>query len=324
MVDSVPFGYAQALNSGDIISSQQTFDTFRFYALFRNSDGNWGDGNRAYVGLSFTADVGGAETTHYGWARVYTSRFHEELHVQEYAYEATPDTPILAGARPPEVTCTPESEPVVIPAGGGSFPYDIELLNNSNTDNVSDFWIDVEGPGVDVTRGPIRMALQSGENREATLSQGVPAHAPAGDYTLTCNVGIFPDPNSSSSFVFEKSAAIGPGNVRVNEWSTEAELAAALVGAAAADTPVDFGLTTNYPNPFNPSTTIRFDLPESAHVRLRVFDALGREVRVLLDGIRAAGAHEVVFDASDLPSGTYFYRLETAHGSFVRPMLLAK
>ena len=51
---------------------------------------------------------------------------------------------------------------------------------------------------------------------------------------------------------------------------------------------------------------------------------LGRQVRVLVDGTREAGTHEVVFDTSDLPSGTYLYRLETPQGSFVRTMLLMK
>ncbi|MCH7638433.1 MAG: T9SS type A sorting domain-containing protein [Bacteroidetes bacterium] len=88
--------------------------------------------------------------------------------------------------------------------------------------------------------------------------------------------------------------------------------------------PDQYALEGNYPNPFNPSTTIRFGLPESAQVRLVVYDVLGRQVRVLLDGTREAGAHEVVFDTSDLPSGTYLYRLETPQGSFVRTMLLAK
>ncbi|MCH7975268.1 MAG: T9SS type A sorting domain-containing protein [Bacteroidetes bacterium] len=94
--------------------------------------------------------------------------------------------------------------------------------------------------------------------------------------------------------------------------------------AAAGALPSDYVLTQNYPNPFNPATEIGFALPESAHVRLVVYDVLGRQVRLLLDGTMEAGTHQVVFDASDLPSGTYLYRLETPQGSVVRTMLLAK
>ena len=83
-------------------------------------------------------------------------------------------------------------------------------------------------------------------------------------------------------------------------------------------------LTENYPNPFNPSSEISYALTESGHVRLAVYDVLGRQVSVLVDGTMNAGTHAVAFDGSGLPSGTYFYRLETAQGSLVRTMLLAK
>ena len=72
----------------------------------------------------------------------------------------------------------------------------------------------------------------------------------------------------------------------------------------------------NYPNPFNPQTLIRFTVPATQHVTLHVFDALGRRVAVLVDEVRSAGAHEVAFDASSLPSGMYFYRLQA--GGLVR------
>ena len=94
--------------------------------------------------------------------------------------------------------------------------------------------------------------------------------------------------------------------------------------AVVAEVPAGYVLESNYPNPFNPQTTIRFGMPESAQVRLVVFDVLGRQVRVLVDGVREAGTHEVVFDARALPSGTYLYRLETPAGSFVQMMQLVK
>ena len=82
--------------------------------------------------------------------------------------------------------------------------------------------------------------------------------------------------------------------------------------------PDAYDLAQNWPNPFNPSTTIRFHLAHSEEVTLRVFDALGREVATLLDGrSMPAGVHDVRFDAGELPSGAYFYRLE-AGGAFAR------
>lgn len=68
------------------------------------------------------------------------------------------------------------------------------------------------------------------------------------------------------------------------------------------------------------SATIRFGLPESTQVSLVVYDVVGRRVRVLLDGIREAGTHKVVFDASGLPGGSYVYRLVTPGGSIARRM----
>jgi hypothetical protein len=68
-------------------------------------------------------------------------------------------------------------------------------------------------------------------------------------------------------------------------------------------------LYQSYPNPFNPSTTIRFDLPEQSDVTLKVSNALGQEVRTLSQGIHEAGVYHARFDATGLASGVYFYRL---------------
>ncbi len=68
-------------------------------------------------------------------------------------------------------------------------------------------------------------------------------------------------------------------------------------------------LFQNYPNPFNPTTTIRFSLPQRSHVMLKVFDVLGREISILVNDEVDAGEHSVQFNAKQLPSGIYFYRL---------------
>lgn len=93
----------------------------------------------------------------------------------------------------------------------------------------------------------------------------------------------------------------------------------------AAASPDTYRLEQNYPNPFNPSTTIRFGLPEQSVVRLIIYDMLGREVHRLVDGlVFEDGNHEVTFEAGDLPSGNYLYRLETPEGSFMQMMQLLK
>jgi predicted outer membrane repeat protein len=83
-----------------------------------------------------------------------------------------------------------------------------------------------------------------------------------------------------------------------------------------APLPSTIELLQNYPNPFNPSTIITYSLPERTHIDLAVFDMLGRKVKVLVEGEQAAGRYEAYFDAGDLSSGIYLYRLYT--GSEVR------
>jgi hypothetical protein len=77
--------------------------------------------------------------------------------------------------------------------------------------------------------------------------------------------------------------------------------------------PLAYGLEQNYPNPFNPSTIIRYHLPIAGHVKLVLYDVLGRKVMELVDDRKVSGSHEVKVDAGGLASGVYMYRLEV-HG----------
>jgi hypothetical protein len=81
---------------------------------------------------------------------------------------------------------------------------------------------------------------------------------------------------------------------------------------------------SNYPNPFNPSTTISFTIPTDGQVRLRVYDMLGRVVQDLVNETRTAGSHRVIFEGSSLPSGVYFYKLEFGGKTMSRKFILAK
>ncbi|MDG5767646.1 leucine-rich repeat domain-containing protein [Balneolales bacterium ANBcel1] len=80
----------------------------------------------------------------------------------------------------------------------------------------------------------------------------------------------------------------------------------------------------NYPNPFNPTTTIRYDLPSDNHVSLTIFNVLGQHVTTLVNGHQVAGSHTVTFDASNLSSGTYFCRLEADGRVITQTMMLVK
>ncbi len=88
--------------------------------------------------------------------------------------------------------------------------------------------------------------------------------------------------------------------------------------------PVEFTLSQNYPNPFNPSTQIEFSLPETGNVQLKIYNMVGQTVQVLIDEVRSQGSHSVSFNASDLSSGVYFYRLEFDGIVLSNKMLLMK
>ena len=88
--------------------------------------------------------------------------------------------------------------------------------------------------------------------------------------------------------------------------------------------PAEPVVSNNYPNPFNPSTTIRFTLPHETRVKISVYDPLGRELRVLTEGPLSAGDHEMIFRAEGLPSGLYYYRIMAGRYSITNKMLLVK
>jgi hypothetical protein len=91
----------------------------------------------------------------------------------------------------------------------------------------------------------------------------------------------------------------------------------------SAELPSDYALSA-YPNPFNPSTTISFALPEADVVRIAVFDVAGRWIQTLVNEKRGAGNHTVSFDARDLPSGVYFARMESGRFTMTKKMLLVR
>jgi len=88
--------------------------------------------------------------------------------------------------------------------------------------------------------------------------------------------------------------------------------------------PKVFALHQNFPNPFNPITEIRFDLPEEVFVTLKIYDVLGREVVTLVNGIETAGYKSIKFDATSLNSGIYFYRIVAGKFMETKKLLLVK
>jgi len=97
-----------------------------------------------------------------------------------------------------------------------------------------------------------------------------------------------------------------------------------IEGSSNYLTPAEFKLSQNYPNPFNPSTKIKYSLPRIGFANLTVYDLLGKAITVLVNEQKPAGNYEIIFDALEIPSGVYFYRLATSDFTSTKKMILAK
>jgi hypothetical protein len=136
--------------------------------------------------------------------------------------------------------------------------------------------------------------------------------------------------NVSNSNPFTLTAP-GPGNYTVNaghsgplRWDS-ASVNISVTGVSENElNPTVFKLYNNYPNPFNPSTIIKYSIPESNFTTLKIYDAIGNEVAVLVDEVKSAGTYQVDFNASALSSGIYFYTIKAGSFNQTNKMILTK
>jgi endo-1,4-beta-xylanase len=96
------------------------------------------------------------------------------------------------------------------------------------------------------------------------------------------------------------------------------------VTETASKLPSTYELEQNFPNPFNPATSIRYSIPSTSKVMLRVFDVLGREVQTLVNTVQAPGQYTVTFNAEKLATGVYFYQLQAGYFTETKKLLLVK
>jgi hypothetical protein len=121
----------------------------------------------------------------------------------------------------------------------------------------------------------------------------------AGDHPYHCT----PHPNMTGTITVENATAIDDD---------------------LSSIPDQFELSQNYPNPFNARTAIEYSLPQDSHVRIVIYNLLGQNIETLVDSDQNAGNHLLVWNASNVPTGVYFYRMEAGKFTQTRKMLLAK
>ncbi|MBL7047476.1 MAG: T9SS type A sorting domain-containing protein [Candidatus Marinimicrobia bacterium] len=255
-----------------------------------------------------------------------------------------------------EVTLTPYNPPIVIPAGGGTFDYNVMIVNNTNITQTFYAVLFADMPNGNqygpISPTPYLVQLPAGGAGiiSQDLTQNVPGNAPAGDYTFYCLVGTgYNTVVDSSGFTFTKLGTVQAASgdwisyysdvgveMRENDmWTVDGifrEDGTLVCGTMAADErslPVSFALYQNYPNPFNPVTTIRYELPEQSHVTIVIYDLMGREVKRLVSGRVVSGMHHVVWDGTNsigkpVGAGVYLYQIRATDFIQTRKMLLLR
>jgi hypothetical protein len=225
-----------------------------------------------------------------------------------------------------DVMLTPYSPPIIIPSGGGSFDFDISIRNLELNVVEVDAWIMAELPGGSLygpVLGPVTVSIASAGMIERSRTQLVPGSAPPGSYEYLAFAGVFPTTIwSEASFVFEKSATDDGGQV-ISDWFNDGD-EFKTVEEPLSIQPAGFGMLTAYPNPFNPTTTISYNLAEPARVKLSVYNVSGQVVADIANGWREKGTHEVTFDALSLPSGVYIIHLNTKDVRLTQKIMLVK
>jgi hypothetical protein len=229
---------------------------------------------------------------------------------------------ITAGPPPPSFDLTAmATSPLTVPAGGSvSFAYTI--ANNTGASAAGDLWYAVT-PGS--ASGVIRSGtLPGGQAVSGNYTQPVPGTTPPGTYTYRLRIGQYPSPVVDEvSFTI----VVTPAPRRAGDaegWAVRDAPSWRVAGAAPEAFASLTVLEPPVPNPASGAARIAFALDEAAAVRLAVYDVLGREVAVLVDGPVGAGAHVFTFDGHGLPAGVYVVRLAAGERAFAQRLTLVR
>jgi plastocyanin len=169
---------------------------------------------------------------------------------------------------------------------------------------------------------PGHMQLNPGDGIQWTNRDAVP-HTSTSDDAIW-DSGILSN-GESYTFIFENEGVF-PYYCTVHPSMVDTVFVETPVGIDdnLPSVPDRIELSQNYPNPFNAQTVIAYSLPSDSHVKITVYNLLGQSVETLVDADESAGDHRVTWNADDVPTGVYFYRIDAAEFTATRKMLLAK
>jgi hypothetical protein len=220
----------------------------------------------------------------------------------------------------------PTGSGLYIPPEGGNLVWDLTVTNLLSIPYTADIWWYVMQDGVVMLQALIEdnYTFEPNEIYNATISAPIPASPLlVGALDMHSTVGeVYPTlPGYEDGFFTFYKTVSGGGN---EETTMPTERPGICGQGGMLQIPVDYSLSQNCPNPFNPTTTISLGLPHSDHVNLAVFDLQGRLVETLVNGEFEAGVHQVTFDASGLATGMYIYHLQTTDFTKTMKMVLVK
>ncbi|MBD3168900.1 MAG: T9SS type A sorting domain-containing protein [candidate division Zixibacteria bacterium] len=217
------------------------------------------------------------------------------------------------------ITMDPHDPPVTVPQGG-YFTFTGILENTTSDYKFVDVWLMLELPGGN-QYGPLNQFNNVFMSPYQTITvpsvrQDIPSYAPLGTYDYISYCGDYPSTKiDSSTFPFTVTQGDGTG---ADDWNMSSWF------DMDENLPKVTRLNNSYPNPFNAVTTLSYDLAEEAEVKLEIFNLLGQRVETLVDSHQKPGEYSINWDASNVASGVYFYKLSTGEKVFTKRMTLLK
>jgi hypothetical protein len=227
---------------------------------------------------------------------------------------------------PLRVSLRPHEIPSLIPTEGGRLDYTIYLSNRENVSHLARVWCDLTLPDGTIfgpVQDPLIVTVGPGLNLSRKRNQAIPATAAMGVYLFNVYAVVGSD-TSKDSFIFGKLGS-GAQGLGCGGWAITGDDFVGGTNATVSTSGSRMPSTMMiFPNPFNPSTAISYQLTAFSHVNLKVYDTAGRLVTTLVDKQGEAGAHEVTFDGSALASGIYLARLTAGDFTATQKLVLVK